>query len=310
MPMMTKSLLAATAALSLVACVKRDEAPSAAINRAIPTADQVSIKLPTGTSRNLGELAEWYVATRGVTTVFNGGTAWVLTLIHTIVAFPVTSVDGDTYTWGPFSDALDPAEYKLDVRDVGDGTYTYQLAGRSKTQVGSAFEVIIDGVADPRNGELLGNGELLVDFDASLRVNPIDSDPDARGQLDVNYDLSQRHLDLTIMSTDANGNFVSADYAYNETAAGGGDMVFSVDGDAGGGPESEQVTLRSRWESDGAGRADARIIGGNVGTGAIASECWDQQFARVFYTDTVGFAPEEGTVADCAFANADLPPAQ
>ncbi|MBS1123483.1 MAG: hypothetical protein H6Q90_5711, partial [Deltaproteobacteria bacterium] len=134
MSITTNSLLAATVALSLVACVKRDD-PPASLERAIPTAEQVSIKLPTGTSRTIGQLADWYVATRGVTTVFNGGSAWVLILIHTIVKFPVTSVDGDTYTWGPFSNALDPAEYKLDVRDVGDGTYTYQLSGRAKTQL-------------------------------------------------------------------------------------------------------------------------------------------------------------------------------
>jgi hypothetical protein len=307
MSITTKSLLAATAALSLVACVKRDEPPSA-LERAIPTAEQVSIKLPMSSQRSVGQLAEWYVATRGVTTTFNGGSAWVLILIHTIVKFPVTSVDGDTYTWGPFSDALDPAEYKLDVRDVGDGTYTYKLSGRAKTQVGSQFEVIIDGTADPRNGELLGNGTFLVDFDAGRRVNPIDSG-DARGQVEVNYDLALRHLDLTIMSTDASGNLVSADYAYNETAAGGGDMVFDVDGDAGGGPELEQVTLRSRWQADGEGRADARITAGNVGAGATASECWNQQFARVFYTDSVNFAPAEGNAGDCVFADADLPPA-
>ncbi|MBS1124071.1 MAG: uncharacterized protein H6Q90_6299, partial [Deltaproteobacteria bacterium] len=176
-------------------------------------------------------------------------------------------------------------------------------------QLGSAFEVIIDGTSDPRPGELLGNGTFLVDFDAGRRVNPIDSAADARGQVAVNYDLAVRHLDLTIMSTDANGNPVAADYAYNETAVGGGDMVFDIDGDAGGGAAIEQVTLRSRWQASGEGRADARITGGDVGSGAIASECWDPQFGRVFYTDSVNFAPAEGNVADCAFATADLPPA-
>ena len=44
-------------------------------------------------------------------------------------------------------------------------------------------------------------------------------------------------------------------------------------------------------------------------TTAIASECWDGQFRRTFYTDNVNFAPAEGTVASCAFGTADLPPA-
>src|SRR5882762_5305614 len=102
---MIKSLLAATCTLSLVACVKQDDAPN--IDRAIPTAQQVSIKLPDKAARTLDSLdapAMWYVATRDVTRTLNGGSAWVLTLIHTIVQFPPTTVNGDTYTWGPWTD--------------------------------------------------------------------------------------------------------------------------------------------------------------------------------------------------------------
>lgn len=304
--MMTKSLLFAACAASLVACIPQNEAPSS-IAKAIPTADQVRIKLPGGATRAVGDLANWYVATRDVTRTFNGGAGWVLVLIHTIVQYPVTSVAGDTYTWGPWSDALDPAEYKLDVREVGDGTYEYQLSGRSKLTAGSQFEVIIDGTADPRPGELQGNGEFLIDFDAGKRVNPIDGD-DARGQVNVRYDLAARHLDLGIMSTDDLGQPVLADYAYNETAAGGGDMVFNIEGNAGGTTANEKITLRSRWQPDGQGRADGRLAGGDLNAGATASECWDEQFRRVFYADSVSFAPAEGNVADCAFATADLPP--
>jgi len=305
--MIKNSLLAAACAVSLVACIKKDEAPND-IAKAIPTADQVKIKLPGASARTVGQLANWYVATRDVTRTFNGGSAWVLILIHTIVQFPVTSVDGDTYTWGPWSGALDPAEYKLDVRAVGDGTYTYQLSGRSKTQAGAQFEVIIDGTADPRPGELLGNGDFLIDFDAGKRVNPIDSDPNARGQVDVRYDLAQRHLDLTIMSTDQLGQPVMADYAYNEAVDGAGDMVFNVDGNAGGTSAQEHITLRSRWLANGSGRADARLAGGDLATGATASECWDTMFKRSYYTDSVNFAPTEGDAASCAFATEDLPP--
>lgn len=303
---MMKTLLATTAALSLVGCIQQDQAPEG-LARAIPTSDQVQIKLPQNANRSVGDLAEWYVATRNVTRTFNGGTGWVLVLVHTIIQFPVTSVNGDTYTWGPWSDALDPAEYKLDVTAVGDGTYTYQLSGRSKTVASSAFEVIIDGKADPRAGDLKGSGEFLIDFDAGKRVNPIDSG-DAKGSVDVHYDLAARHLDLDIMSTNDQGEPVMADYAYNQTLDGGGDMVFDVDGDAGGTPAQEHITLRSRWQSNGMGRADARLAGGDLGTGATASECWDGLFRRTYYTDSVNFAPTEGSVSACAFGTADLPP--
>lgn len=307
--MMMKTLATVTLAASLVACVQQTEAPTE-MKSAIPTADQVKIKLPTGgAARQLGELANWYVATRDVTRTFNGSSAWVLVLIHSIVQFPVTSVDGDKYTWGPWSDALDPAEYKLDVRDLGDGTYDYQLSGRSKTQAGAQFEVVIDGTSDPRAGEAKGKGELLLDFEAGRRVNPIDAG-DARGSVVVKYDLTQRHLDLAIDSIDDRGQPVQADYAYTEAADGAGDMTFNINGDAGGTTKTEQITLRSRWQGNGAGRADARLTGGDLASSAIASECWDTQFKRVFYTDNANFAAKEGVVDSCAFRTEDLPPAK
>ena len=310
--MIIKSLLAATTCtLSLVSCVNKDAAQPD-VEHALPTPQQVSIKLPEKAARTLdgqvlGQLAPWYVATHDVTRTFNGSTAWVLDLIHKIVATPATSINGDTYTWGPGSQALDPAEYKLEVKALADGTYSYQLSGRSKTQANAQFQVVIDGTADPRAGEAKGSGEFLIDFDAGKRVNPLDSG-DAKGSVDVRYDLTKRHLDLTLMSTDAQGQPALADYSYNETGDGGGDMTFDVSGNAGGTALLETVTLRSRWINTGAGRADARIAGGDLGTIQVtASECWDGGFKRVFYKDSNNFAPTEGLETACAFATADLP---
>ena len=66
------TVLAALCATSLVACIKQDSAPDE-LKNAIPLAEQVQIKLPGGAERTVGQLAEWYVATRGVTRMFNGG---------------------------------------------------------------------------------------------------------------------------------------------------------------------------------------------------------------------------------------------
>lgn len=303
------SVLTASCVLSLAAtgCIKQD-APPDELARAIPTAEQVRIKLPASQARTIGELANYYVVTRDVTRTLNGGTGWVLVLIHAIVQYPVTSINGNVYTWGPWSDALDPAEYKLDVTDNGDGTYDYQLSGRNKTVTGSQFEVVIDGHADATAGDLKGNGDFSLDFDASRRVNPIDTG-DAKGVITVQYDLSARHLEMLAQAPDANGNPAMFEYAYNETLDGGGDMVFDVTADAGGTALPENIVIRSRWQADGAGRGDARLAGGDLGSAqAIASECWSTLFRRVFYTDNVNWQPTEGDVAQCAYGTADLPP--
>jgi hypothetical protein len=147
----------------------------------------------------------------------------------------------------------------------------------------------------------------MVDFDASRRVNPIDSG-DARGSMTANYDLAAKHLDLAIASTNAAGTPVDADYAYDEQADGGGAMVFDFQGDAGGGAALENASLHSRWMANGSGRADARITDGDLGTIVVtASECWGTTFGRSYYTDSQNFAPTEGDAATCAFATADLP---
>lgn len=308
---MFKSLLAATATLSLVACVNKDESPD--IDRSLPTADQVTIKLPKSNasaradSQVIGQLSPYYVLTLGVTTTFNGGTAWVLTLIHAIVQTPPTTVKDNVYTWGPGSNALDPADYKLVVTANADGTFSYQLSGKSKTLANAAFEVLIDGMADPTPGDGKGSGDFTVNFDAGRRVNPIQSS-DAKGSMSVNYDLAKAHLDLSLASTDAQGRPTAANYAYNAAKDGGGDMTFDVSADAGGTALLETLTLRSRWLGTGAGRTDARINGGDLGSLQVtASECWSASFGRVYYQDSNNFAATEGAESSCAFATQDLP---
>ncbi len=297
--MMTKSLLATAAlSISLVGCIKQEEAPSD-LRTALPTAEQVSIKLPEGQTKTIGQLADYYVVTRNVTRSFNGGSAWVLVLLHAIVQYPVTSVDNNVYTWGPWTEALNPAEYKLDVTDNGDGTYEYELSGRNKS-AGTAFEVVISGHADPRPGELQGNGIFNIDFDASRRVNPVDA-ADDRGEVTVSYDLAKRHLDLDIIGVDDQGKPISADYAYDELADGSGRMQFGAKGDAGGGAQLESFQIVSKWASTGTGRSDAMATGGDIQSSITVSltECWDKNFKRSFYKDSQEFAPTEGDVATC-----------
>ncbi len=67
----------------------------------------------------------------------------------------------------------------------------------------------------------------------------------------------------------------------------------------------EDVQIRSRWNAQGEGRADITLSGGDVpqtyGT-VSAIECWDSSFARVYYGDSVEYAPTEGDVAACAYS--------
>jgi hypothetical protein len=306
--------LASLVSLGLVACIPPNDDPHP-VSRALPTAEDVRIDLPENSAakgaKALGDLSPWYVVTRQVTRDLNGGTAWVLIVVHTIVQFPATTVEGDTYTWGPWADGLDPAEYRLVVNALSNGSYDWSLDGRPRNS-GGDFETVIAGNAVPGETEGTGHGEFTIDFDAAERVNPVDND--ARGVVGVSYDLLARHLDMSISTVEDRGGTevpVNYEYAYQEELDGAGDMVFAFHGDTDDeGTAAEDAVIRSRWLADGAGRADVRLSGGDVSTtvSVTASECWDDGFAVVYYGDSVGWLPTEGSQSSCAFADSDLPP--
>jgi hypothetical protein len=299
-----KHILLASAVLT--GCIAKDGPDNGAIDQAIPTSDQVQIKLPAS-NRVVGQLAQYYVVTHDATTSFNGGAAWVLVLIHSIVQLPVSSVSGNVYTWGPGSQPLDPANYRLDVTANADGTFDYVLSGQNKTAANAQWLAVITGHADPGATEGTGNGTLTLDFDASAQVDPIDNASN-KGQIAATYDLDAKTLGLHISTTDANNSPVVADYAYAQNPDDSGDMTFTADEDVGGGPALENLTVRSRWLATGAGRSDVRLEGGDLGaTEALASQCWNTNFLEVYYTDNVNFLPTDGDPTQCAYTNVDLP---
>jgi hypothetical protein len=317
--MRTTTLAALTlATATLMACIQETEHP---IKDALPTAEAVSIKLPgasvqagdsgapgvgSGSYAILGQTAQFYQVTRGVTLTLNAGAAWVLVVVHAVVQFPPTTVEGNVYTWGPGSGPLDPADWRLVVTDNADGSYSWSLDGRSKITPEDGFITVIDGVAVPGAEPHRGRGSFSIDFDAGERVNPIDND--ARGTVDVEYDLENRDgtqatLDMHIEGVADDGRPVSFDYHYAENKDRSGDFSFAIHGDLDDdGTASEDAEIRSRWLDDGQGRSDVALAGGDLGDLEVsATECWDTRFARVYYTDSVQWQPTEGDANQCVF---------
>lgn len=297
---------------SLTGCLQPKDDNSHPVGRAIPTAAQVAISLPDSGNQRLGEIAPWYVATRDVTRTLNGATGWVLLVVHTIVQFPATDREDGAYVWGPWSDALDPAEYKLVVSETADGSYDWALAGRSKTEVGAEFVDVIWGNATPSEPEGQGFGTFTIDFDAGREVNPVDIREDERGTVEVAYDLRDKHLDMavdTIETRDGIDVPVAYAYRYDEAADRSGNMVFQIHADSeDDGPLAEDVTLRSRWTAGGAGRADIELANGDLGdTVATASQCWNATFRTVYSEFSFDATLSEGDEADCAYESASMP---
>jgi hypothetical protein len=299
-------------AIALGGCVvqENDVHPVA---RVIPTANDVQIRVPdqaaTASERTIGQLADYYVLTRTISRDLNAGAAWVLLTVHFVVQFPPTSSDGDTYTWGPYADALAPAEWRLTVTELADGSYDWNLDGRSRTVADASFENLIWGNAVPGAQDHRGTGDFTIDFDAAERVDPIDND--ARGQVAVTYDLENRDgtsatlaMSIDSYETDAQGNDVPVhfDYGYAEVDDGAGELLFAIHGDLDDeGALAEEAEIRSSWLATGAGRADVTARGGDLGELEVsATECWDTSFARVYYADSQQWMPTEGDPSACA----------
>jgi hypothetical protein len=309
--MTMKRIAAALVLVMFAAAACEEKAPDEAAARdALPGAEYVKINLPEGASKpdglaKLGELSPAYVVTLGTALTLNGSAAWVLILARVIVAFPVTSVEGDTLVWGPWHGDGEPGEYKLTARLSDEGVWEWALSGRRSGEAGASFQTIVAGEATPGRPRR-GSGAFTVDLDVARAIDP---ESDGEGQLSVEYDLERNPVTLVMdaevqapMPTGGTA-LMTFHYDYEENADRSGELGFAIYGDTDDpGSGWEMSDFRSRWRADGAGRADVQVTGGDMGSAsATATECWDDHFLRTYYTDSVAWIPTEGSASSCVF---------
>jgi hypothetical protein len=151
-----------------VAVPKLEEADE--FRRGVPREETVTAQVPSkgqgqaltveGQSQALQGLpAEYWGLTFGVSTIINGGAAFVGILVKTVVSFPPTTIAPDRAVWGPFSGALDPITWRVTVDRVGDHKFHYQFDGQSKLSPGGWVTVLagthtaaLDDQGDPIEG--------------------------------------------------------------------------------------------------------------------------------------------------------------
>jgi hypothetical protein len=124
---------------------------------AIPTAETIEVALPAARGQalmraNEGETSEFYKLTRHVSRNVNGAALRVLGLVRLVVSFPPTETYDDRAVWGPWSDALDPVEWKVTVQKVSDDEFHYGFDGRDKTQANAAFSTVLSGTSGHAEG--------------------------------------------------------------------------------------------------------------------------------------------------------------
>lgn len=317
-------LLAATVTLTVaLGCTGGGSSDGAdQFRNGLPSGNAVTMKVPGSSSSSQplegtatrrdgleGETAMFYSLTRGVTVLVNTGVVASLTLIEKIVEYPPTSLTRDSAVWGPHTEALSPNTWRLTVKKTSPNQYTYALDGRAKTEPGSAFRTVMSGT-HTSTGEHLGNGTFLIDWDKAQQLPEHDKNV---GSADVTYSRLTASSQVKIGAVFKNtrdfetGGVVSATYAYEQSPGQGGALDFSLNKNLYGnaGSAVEVLTVRSRWQEAGSGRADVQAAGGDLPAPATVNECWDDAFKSRFFLTSYDTAANYGAQAACTFSQAE-----
>lgn len=315
---MTKRAILLAAACAVAACAKNDkpitveEARSAvqSANGIQMAAPEVALAVEGKTEGTValsaaGSTSTYRIFTRNLAFAFNGVTGFSLGLVRLIVAFPPTECKDSTCTWGPWSNALDPVEYRLTVTKVADGEFDYGFAGHRKSPAGSPWVTVMSGTAFPKS-HLVGHGTFVIDAEAALALDPTGDS----GTLSVTWsNEAGNSIQATFVGlTDRNNanHVVNARYSYSDSAT-QGDLQLAFR-DLTADPDAT-LKLHSRWViPTGEGRGDAFFT--KPPASYNASECWNGSaagFTVAYWTSSDPSQPASGDPALCAFAEA-VPP--
>jgi hypothetical protein len=300
---------------------------------AVPTREAVVLHLPGApddggastnasgavTSALLGQQADTYTVTRTATTAVNGGTWAVLTLVKTIVDYPVTKVEGDTAVWGPSTDPLSKNTWRLTVTRLEPHKFHWLFEGRAKTATDADFVGVVSGThtasvdAQGQHLEGFGSGDFVIDWDAAATLPEHDANV---GKSSFTYSRLTTDAIVTIDVDftgikDDKGVPYDAEYRYTETPGAGGQLQYAEDKDnypdpGDTGSAKEHFTIHSRWQEDGTGRCDLEDSGGDLGSVVgHASECWDSNFQSVYMSEDYDTMAGWGAPTACtAFTSA------
>jgi hypothetical protein len=297
--------------------IKPDD--SERFREAIPRQEQVALRVPGADAMNAGSVgktsiriktdpsgtlsgadatARYYRFTRDMTNAVDFGTAVILGSVWAIVHTEPTSIDDKTAIWGPgAASALEPAVWKLTVKEVGAAEYDYVLEGQPRS--GGAWLTVMQGHGFGKASPQHETGWFQWDNDNYRKLDPARAKDE--GTTKVTYDLAKIPATIAV-ELRPNASKGWADVTVTHAEAGAGSVAITGLGDIDDSKTTqlEDIHLVSRWTSKGSGRADIELKSGDLPFTVTARECWSESFARVYYEDTVSFEPKTGSEAACA----------
>jgi len=265
-----------------------------------------------------------------VSTSINTGVYDLLGLVDNIVKnhAPTRRAKG-LRLWGPVYIAQANLSVRFEMR-----RYTYESsevfeyclhAMRDRVDQQAAEDVTCDSADDDSGltrilygsfspGELDGTaasgaGSLVFDLNACRIANVCK--PTDQGKLTINYDNTQDQESIAVHIRDIEPVASSAallppdaDYCFRRLADGSGYFKFSVNADFVPGLfyDPEHLEISAQWNDLEAGRADATISAGDLGSDQVnAAYCWDAQLQASYYHDSADQHPTTGAVGQCVY---------
>ena len=261
-----------------------------------------------------GPWAKWYGFTRHVRKGVNGVTGVILGSVWILVHTQPTNVSDKQATWGPYTDALEPVAWRFRITQVGDKEYDYFLEGRPKASKSeSDYLQVLTGKGWAKGHPNHGDGFFEIDLDKAKELDPFEHQGDS-GTLKVTHDLPPNittNIDAQPRSITAEVHPANTEQWFKATSNskqdGTGTLFIDAfaDADDSNMTQPENITFKSQWTAQGAGRADVNISGGDVPDAVspvTAVECWGNDFYRVYYKDSIDYSAAEGEASQCAFS--------
>jgi hypothetical protein len=276
----------------------------------LPEREDLNAKLPQQYALVDASAAEYLTTTRNVAIVFNTFIDDVTQLIDHVRAYPANVRQGEVRIWGPFPHEKSPAwELRLQItrgRDPGASAgfrFSYALEFH-RTGTAAPWQSILTGTFAPGGGAGRGSGELELDLAPARMAGFPVAEFKELVALRVRYQrMTFPHtVEMNIENMEA-AETPRATVIYTEEASGAGAMSFVVR--VRDNMLVQALGIKTRWQPDGKGRGDARVVEGLGGLGAnlppIATDCWGADGHATY--SLRDFAPRhvEGDPASCVF---------
>jgi hypothetical protein len=298
---------------SLVCACGAADRPESSFLAALPSRQTLEVSAPDGgTAAQLQgsppvETAQLYALTRQTTAAVNGLVGGVLDTLGAMARTPPSAVSPDSAEWGPFTDALSPVAWRLDISQLGPGQHAFQLEIRPKAGADAEFQPFLQGTSEGSGQDGPSLGTFSVDLGLAQRLDPV-GNPNV-GQIFASWSAQTNGREVHVILAGVHAPSeppATADVGAVLFPDGSGVLAFDANTNlVASGKVVEVGRVGSHWIATGAGRADAEVHQVDGGWDARLTECWNASFDRVYLRaeTSVGDGGTEGDPSACVFAD-------